>query len=246
MKEFNFQETFKSDEYLYFYQNILTQERLNKEIDFLIKHTKLDEPLKILDLACGYGRHANVFAQLGHEVSGIDFTQGFLDLAKEEASKLNLGIEYIHQDMRNLNYDNTFDRIYVLFTAIGYFDDMQNQQVFRNIFSALKPGGIFCFDSYNRDSFLAHYKPSSVVKRENNFLMDQTEFDTLTGRCITKRTVFYNQSIKDFYFSIQLYNPTEIIKLFRQIGFSSVKFYEDWQDIPLSGNGKKMVVVAQK
>lgn len=59
---------FEEGEYLYFYQKVLTSERLQKEIDFLLAHTHLDHPLKILDLACGHGRHANPLAKLGHRV----------------------------------------------------------------------------------------------------------------------------------------------------------------------------------
>lgn len=96
----------------------------------------------------GHGRHANVLAQMGHNVTGIDYTQGFLKIAQEEAFKIGVKVNYIHQDMRNINYNNVFDRIFALFTAIGYFDDDQNEKIFKNIYNALKPNGIFCFDSH--------------------------------------------------------------------------------------------------
>ena len=91
--EFNFEETFNSEEYLYFYRDFLTPERLKQEIDFLIKYAELSQPLEILDLACGHGRHSNVLAQHGHKVTGIDITDGFLEIAKEEASKLGVNVE---------------------------------------------------------------------------------------------------------------------------------------------------------
>ena len=104
--EFNFEETFNAEEYLYFYWDLFTQERLKKEIDFLVKYAELDRPLEILDLACGHGRHANALAQLGHKVTGIDITDGFLKVAKEEAKQLNLDVKYIHQDMREIDCDH--------------------------------------------------------------------------------------------------------------------------------------------
>jgi 2-polyprenyl-3-methyl-5-hydroxy-6-metoxy-1,4-benzoquinol methylase len=164
--EFNFEETFNSEEYLYFYRDILTFERLKKEIDFLVKYAELDQPLDILDLACGHGRHANALAQLGHQVTGLDLTDGFLKVAKKEALKINVDVKYIQQDMRELNLDQVFDRVFVLFTAIGYFDEDQNEKVFRNIF--------------------------------------------------------------------------------KQIGFSGVEFYENWEGTPLSQDSKRMIVVVRK
>lgn len=244
--DFDFENTFDAEEYLYFYQDILNAERLKREIDFLIRYAELEHSLEILDLACGHGRHANVLAQMGHNVTGIDYTQDFLKIAQEEAFKLGAKVNYIHQDMRNINYNNVFDRIFALFTAIGYFDDDQNEKVFKNIFNALKPNGIFCFDSHNRDTFMTYYLPSSVLEREGNFMIDQRTFDSLSGRCITKRTVIYKQTTKSFQHSVRFYNPTEIIKLFKQIGFSSITFYEDWSGKPLGQESKRMIVLAKK
>ncbi|MBA3722843.1 MAG: class I SAM-dependent methyltransferase [Parachlamydiaceae bacterium] len=244
--EFNFEEAFNPEEYLYFYRDILTPERLKQELDFLVKYTELNEPLEILDLACGHGRHANALAQLGHKVTGIDITEGFLKYAREEASKLDEKVSYINQDMKELKYNNFFDRIFVLFTSLGYFEDDQNEKIFKNIFNALKPNGIFCFDSHNRDTYLTYFLPTSAVEREENFMIDQRSFDTLTGRCLTKRTVIFDKSIKSFQYSVRFYNPTEIIKLLKNIGFSSITFFENWEGKLLGQDSKRMIVVAKK
>lgn len=244
--KFDVKDVFNPKEYLYFYHRWLNSERLQKEIDFLVKYTHLDRPLKILDLACGHGRHANAIAGLGHDVTGIDITKGFLTLAKKEARSLGIKVDYRHDDMRNLDYKNAFDRIYVLFTAIGYFDDKENEQVFQKIFKALKPGGIFCFDSHNRDVFMTYHLPSTVIEREGNWMIDQHEFNTMTGRCRTKRAIIMNQATKKFEYSIRFYNPTEIINLFKRIGFSSIVFYGGWDGNELDSHSKRLIVVAKK
>ena len=77
-------------------------------------------------------------------------------------------------------------------------------------------------------------------------MIDQLTFDSLSGRSMTKRTVFYNQSTKNFQFSVSIYNPTEIINLFKQIGFSSVEFYENWEGKSLGQESKRIIVVAKK
>lgn len=244
--KFDVKEVFNPDEYLYFYQETLSSERKQKEIDFLVKYTELDKPLKILDLACGHGRHANAFATLGHNVTGIDVTKGFLEIAKKEARSLGVQVDYQHGDMRELNYKNTFDRIYVLFTAIGYFEDDENQKVFQKIFDALKPGGIFCFDSHNRDTFMTYFQPSTVIEKDGNWMIDQHEFNTTTGRCRTKRAIIMNQTTKMFEYSVRFYNPTELLALFNQIGFSSLSFYGSWDGKEIDSHSKRLIVVAKK
>ena len=127
----------------------------------------------------------------------------------KEASQLNVIVKYIHQDMREINFQDSFDRIFVLFTSIGYFDDEQNEKVFRNIFKALRPNGIFCFDTHNRDTFMSYFLPSTTLERDGNFMIDKRSFDPLKGRCLTERTVIYNQSEKSFQYTVRFYSPKE-------------------------------------
>ncbi|MEO0213867.1 MAG: class I SAM-dependent methyltransferase, partial [candidate division WOR-3 bacterium] len=83
----NLKAVFEANDYLYFYKDVLTEERTNKEVEFLTKELELNSPMKILDLACGYGRHANRLAELGHNVTGVDINSDFLEIAKNEAKE---------------------------------------------------------------------------------------------------------------------------------------------------------------
>ena len=93
---FDFEAVFEPEDYLYFYGDALTEERTAKEVEFLVRELKLDRPMRILDLACGYGRHANRLAQLGHSMVGVDITAGFLEMAKENARDKGVKVSYTH------------------------------------------------------------------------------------------------------------------------------------------------------
>jgi len=118
---FDFEAVFEPDDYLYFYKDVITVERTKKEIEFLVKELELDKPMKILDLACGHGRHANRLAELGHSVTGVDITLGFLEIAKRETKEKGVDIEYIQGDIREISFMEEFDRVLLLFTSFGYF-----------------------------------------------------------------------------------------------------------------------------
>ena len=70
-----------------FYSEKLTEERTDKEVNFLVRVPELDKPKRILDLACGFGRHAIKLAELGHNVVGIDMMEGLLDIARKSANE---------------------------------------------------------------------------------------------------------------------------------------------------------------
>jgi 2-polyprenyl-3-methyl-5-hydroxy-6-metoxy-1,4-benzoquinol methylase len=74
--EFDFNAVFDVEDYMYFYSEQLTDERTEAEVSALVRLLELDSPKKILDLACGYGRHTNRLAALGHTMTGIDLMPG--------------------------------------------------------------------------------------------------------------------------------------------------------------------------
>ena len=118
-------------------------EDANRQVDFLIKQLHLKGTEKILDLACGFGRHSLEFARRGYDVTGIDITPAYIDYANEQAKKENLNAKFICQDIRTITFDKEFDVVLNMADgAIGYFeDDGENHKIFSVIAKALKNGG---------------------------------------------------------------------------------------------------------
>lgn len=248
MKEpnFDFEEVFEPSDYLYFYEDVLTEAQTNKEVEFLERELKLNFAMEILDLACGHGRHTNKLAEKGYKVTGVDNNQGFLDLAKQEAEKKGLSVEYHKEDMRILKYQENFDVVLLLFTAFGYFSDEENLTVLKNISSSLKPKGLFCFDFFNRDTFLKNFLPFSVVEKEKNLMIERSTFDSLTGRYINKRIIIRDGVRKDKPFSIRIYNFNEINQMLKETGFSLYKAFGAWNSAEFTSDSKRIHIIAQK
>jgi 2-polyprenyl-3-methyl-5-hydroxy-6-metoxy-1,4-benzoquinol methylase len=73
------------DLYLYFYEEFAGDERTSKECEFIIRASNLEPQSKILDLACGYGRHSINFANNHFKVTGIDINRRFIERAEKDA-----------------------------------------------------------------------------------------------------------------------------------------------------------------
>ena len=243
---FDFKAVFEPNDYLYFYKQGLTEQRTNREVDFLIKYLKLTRTMEILDLACGHGRHSNRFAELGYNVTGVDITKGFLDIAKREAKQKKLKVKYIHNDMREINFKEKFDRVLLIFTAFGYFDDKINLKVLRNIARALKPKGLLCFDTFNRDVLLKNYLPYIVTEKGNDLMIDIHSYDKNTFRLYNKRVVIRDGKRKDKPFFVRLYSPDEIRKSLQQVGLTLFKMYSDFTGKSFTRNSRRMIIIAEK
>jgi SAM-dependent methyltransferase len=243
---FNLSDVFAEDDYLYFYGDTLTDERTEAEVAALVKYLQLDAPQNILDLACGYGRHTNRLAALGHQMTGVDLMPGFISLARQDAERRGVRVDYRQGDMRNITFNQEFDRAMILFTAFGYFEDAENEEVVRRVAQALKPGGLFIVDFPNRDTFLRNFMPYIVTEKGADLMIDRLSLDTVNGRWVNHRITIRDGVRKDKPFSIRIYNPNEIRALMSQAGLEIVAMYGDWKDGQVSMDARRLVTVARK
>lgn len=141
---------FNTDLYYHIYAN-----RNHREAAILAKLISKKIPLntheKLLDVACGRGRHSIQMALKGYNVTGVDLATKALETAEEHA--LDFGVAdkttFEQKDMRKLGYKNIFDAVINVFTSFGYFTDQENQQVLHQIAQALRPNGLFLLDYLN-------------------------------------------------------------------------------------------------
>lgn len=138
------------------YYHILYKDRDFREaglfIDNLVDELKMQAGQKVLDLACGKGRHSIYLNQKGMDVVGADLSDKNIALAKEfENSSLHFKVH----DMRKSIVENRYDFVLNLFTSFGYFEsDEENLQTLSSVFGGLKPGGEFVLDFLNTEKVL--------------------------------------------------------------------------------------------
>ncbi|MBK0368872.1 class I SAM-dependent DNA methyltransferase [Flavobacterium agrisoli] len=145
------------------YYHILYKERNYREaqhfMDNLTHYLNLPEKAKVLDLACGKGRHSIYLSQLGYEVLGADLSENSI----AEASKNNnLHLRFKVHDMRQ-PFDEKFDAIFNLFTSFGYFEkDEDNLTTLKAIKASLTDYGFAVIDFMNVHQVINTLVPEEV------------------------------------------------------------------------------------
>lgn len=121
-------------------------------------------PGRLLDVACGSGRHAVEFAKLGWEVSGVDYSADLLERARAERAE----IEFHQQDMRQLDVPGEpFDAITCLFDSIGYPQDNDGiVAALAGMRRHLASGGRVAVEFLHAPAMLAHADPVRVRRWE--------------------------------------------------------------------------------
>lgn len=247
--DFDFDEVFAPDDYLYFYDQRLSADYTDGEVVLIWQLLGLEPGMAVLDLACGHGRITQRLARRGCQVVGLDSSPGFLELARRDVAALTgpdvVAPEYVLGDMRHLPWSERFDRILNWFTAFGYFNDEGNRQVLREAQRALKPGGKLLVELNNRDATLSHLQHASVVERNGNYMIDQTRYDVPTGRMITERTVIRDGRVRQMRFFVRMFTFPELRDWLLEADFSSVEAFNE-QGAPLALESRRMLVVATK
>lgn len=118
-------------------------DRTVAEVDRAVGMLKPEGSERVLDLACGIGRHSLELRRRGFEVVGIDISEELLEMARREAESQSLEITFVQADLRELDFEDEFDLVLSLNDgAVGYFEtEEENRRTFEVISQALRSGG---------------------------------------------------------------------------------------------------------
>ena len=124
--------------------------------------------LSVLDLGCGTGVHARLFAEAGMTVHGVDMSDTMLERARSQLTEPPAGagaLSFSEGDARTVRVGRTFDVVVALFHVVSYQvgnDDLL--QMFDTVAAHLEPGGLFVFDYWFGPAVLTE-RPEVRVKR---------------------------------------------------------------------------------
>ena len=181
---------FDSDYYHILYKNRDYNEATNF-IDNIIEYLDIKKGSKILDLACGIGRHSIYLDKIGFKVVGTDKSPN--NIKKAKASQNN-SISFLQMEMIEDTNDK-YDCIFNLFTSFGYVNHDYNLKTIKNIERQLKDNGTVLVDFMN-----TLFVKNNLVIEETKVIHDlsfkiRRKSD---GKHIYKEIKFNDQ--KDYFF----------------------------------------------
>lgn len=215
--------TFFSDDYL---RSVIAQTpaQVTRQCDFVEAVLGLPRGATILDVGCGTGLQAIELTERGYLVVGLDLSLPMITRAAEEAQYRNLRINFLHTDIREIQFDGAFDAVVCLGTTFGFFDDDSNRNVLGRLRDALKPGGRLLLDLVNRDHVIRSQPNLVWFQGDGCVCMEESDFNYFTSRLQVKRTMMHEDGRQsDAEYSIRLYSLHEIGQLLNPLGFRVIE-----------------------
>src|SRR6516164_8874790 len=150
-----------------YYHQLYAEHDHQEAVSFIDRLLELLVPAlgsKMVDIACGRGRHARILASKGFDVTGIDLAPENIAYAgRFDSGNLHF---YVH-DMRLPFMINYFDFAFNFFTSFGYFrSDREHYAAVRTISRCLKRSGLLVVDYLNSAYVEDHFIPRSEKQVE--------------------------------------------------------------------------------
>lgn len=247
MESFDTEGTF-NDDYLWFYEPMLTQERNHQEVEEIVTTLMLAPGSSVLDAPCGHGRIANLLAAQGFRITGVDLTKLFLEQARTASEELGVDVDYRQGDLRDLPVSGPFDAVVCWFTSFGYFDDDDNRKVLDEFARVLRPGGRLLIETMHHDGVVRGFvgaPEATVTERGDDTMSDVTSFDSRTGRIETERTVRRGGDVRRSHHSVRLPTVPELNSWLGSAGFID-RAFSDRAGAPLRLDSWRLVATAMK
>lgn len=207
------------------YYHILYHHRDDEEAEYFIDNLcsllKPKPECRLLDIACGRGRHAVYLNKKGYDVTGIDLSFSSVNYAKQfENEKLHF---YVH-DMRYLFYINYFDIAFNLFTSFGYFDSEKDHvNSLKTFRKSLKKDGLLVLDYFNSQQIIKNLNHQEVKHVEGIDFNIQKK--VLDGKII--KSIIFEHRNKEYAFKeeVKAFSYADFERMFASSGFQIVDHY---------------------
>lgn len=196
---------------------------------------------RVLDLACGAGRHSRALADRWW-TSGLDLSEVLLRLAYREESEES----FVRGDMRVLPYaDESFDLVVNLFTSFGYFEtDEEHVLVFDEVARVTSVGGTFVLDFLNAGRVRATFVPY-----DERVIGDRTVIQTRSitdDGCYVIKTIRIRGEDREFIERVRLFTPDELKRMMTNAGFEIAACYGDYAASPLQQQSPRVILFGRQ
>ncbi len=217
---------------------------------------------RVLDIACGIGRHIVPLAVSGYRAVGCDFSPLYLQRARKYAEESGLGRDRIHfyrSDYRRIDRtlhlarEPPFDAAMSIFTSMGHYGEEGDLTTLTAVRRVVRPGGVFVMEMSNRDWIMRNFRATGVMGSGGDLEIHEVRRFDLERSVSEADWTYYRGSgrrrrkLLEVEVSVRLYSLHELKSLFERAGWEYVRSYGGLANPgPANLDSNRMVVVARR
>lgn len=217
-------------------------EEAGRGVDLFLDLTSPERGSRILDLACGAGRHLGPLEAAGLRPVGLDLSRPLLDRAADGGAR-----RLVRGDMRRLPFrTGAFDGVVQFFTSFGYFDSREgDRRVLEEVRRVLRPGGAFLLDFLNAGKVRREIVPEDVREIEGRTVRQRRWIE---GDRVVKEIEIdggVREDPETFRERVRLYEPDELVSMLEEADLRVRERRGDYGGAPFEEEAPRLLLAGE-
>jgi SAM-dependent methyltransferase len=200
---------------------------------------------RVLDVACGAGRHSGALRAAGLRAVGFDLSAPLLAAAR---ARLGPGLPLVRGDMRALPFGAAFRAALSFFTSFGYFPaEADDRRTLAELARVVVPAGGLLLDLPDREATIARLVPRSEREEEGVRIEELRRLSPDRRRVLKEVRIRRSGGSEAWRESVRLYDSSEVERMLAGAGWRPTARHGDFSGAPWrSGEGPRMIIVARR
>lgn len=217
-------------------------EEAGRGVDLFLELTSPAPGTRVLDLACGAGRHLEPLEAAGLRPVGLDLSRPLLDRAADGG-----GRHLVRGDMRRLPFRaGSFGGVVQFFTSFGYFDSREeDRRVLGEVRRVLRPGGAFLLDFLNAGQVRREMVPEDVREIDGRTVRQRRRIE---GDRVVKEIEIDGRGREDpetFRERVRLYEPDQLASMLEDAGLRVRERRGDYGGAPFGKEAPRLLLAGE-
>lgn len=225
------------------------EESTEYEVDFITDVLEITADSKVLDVLCGYGRHALPIARAGSAVTCVDLSKEYCEELQKEVDAESLNVQVICTDVLAYAFEkNSFDAVYCFGNSFSFFPRIEMQTFIQQMADALKLGGYVSIHTENlAESILPNFQHHNWMQVDQDIIyLAQNEYNAAGGFIEAEQTFISGAEKVTHTVRQHIYTLAELVHMFQLAGLEVVATFGNLEADPFNLGDEQLYLVAKK
>lgn len=224
-----------------------TEEQTHLDLELLVETLEFGPGDRLLDVFCGYGRHALPLARMGARVTGVDISEEYIAELTQTATDEKLSVEAIQSDFLDAPIQGEFDAAYCLGNSFSFFPQPDMLRFLTRIAGLLRSGGRFlAHSSMIAEVILPDYLERNWQPIGDILFLVENEYVPVDSRIDSHLTYVRNGVVQTRMAQHYIYTLAELLRLFQLTGLEVIDCYGTVDGSPIGLGDEAVWVLAEK
>ncbi len=219
---------------------------ISKKCNFIIDKCKLKRNDKLLDMACGHGKHSEYFAEHGLKVTGIDISDKLIKYLEEKYPT----IRFYKKRMEEASLDDDYNCIVIIGNSLSLIDKDKCMLTLKKMYKDLQLKSKVVIELDNKKKFINEEAGTKTWNYYNNrwLVISEHHYDEKNNLEKTRDIGidFKCDLIDETFFIKKLYDEYEFKEIVNNIGFKNIDVYGDWNGNNIKDDSDQMIFIFEK